>query len=104
MDKSTAGKGSMGDNLKNDSFEMTVSLADLATVGYVDQYLYYFDYDGAGGDKAGVEVAVIRTLLDGNQIMTVINPGSAPAVPVPAAVWLLGTGLVGLVGIRRRKN
>lgn len=25
-------------------------------------------------------------------------------VPVPAAIWLLGSGLLGLVGIRRRKN
>jgi hypothetical protein len=24
------------------------------------------------------------------------------AVPVPAAVWLLGSGLLGLIGIRRR--
>lgn len=29
---------------------------------------------------------------------------SASAVPVPAAVWLFGTGLVGLIGIARRKN
>jgi hypothetical protein len=27
-----------------------------------------------------------------------------PAVPVPAAVWLLGSGLLGLVGVARRKN
>jgi hypothetical protein len=26
------------------------------------------------------------------------------AVPVPAAVWLLGSGLLGLVGLRRRNN
>ena len=25
-------------------------------------------------------------------------------VPIPAAVWLLGSGLLGIVGIRRRKN
>ncbi|MCP4115245.1 MAG: VPLPA-CTERM sorting domain-containing protein [Desulfobacteraceae bacterium] len=32
----------------------------------------------------------------------VINQGSP--VPVPAAVWLLGSGLVGLVGLRRKNN
>jgi hypothetical protein len=29
---------------------------------------------------------------------------SAPAVPVPAAVWLLGSGLLGLAGVARRKQ
>jgi hypothetical protein len=32
-----------------------------------------------------------------------MEPGTSP-VPVPAAVWLLGSGLIGLVGIRRRSG
>jgi len=30
------------------------------------------------------------------------NTGFASAVPIPAAVWLLGFGVVGLVGAKRR--
>jgi len=47
------------------------------------------------------------TLLDGefNVISGVVDSfGSASAVPVPAAVWLFGSGLLGLVGIARRKQ
>jgi hypothetical protein len=68
------------------------SLADLATVGYVDTYLYYFANGNSAGD--GVQVAVIRTMADGS---TIINP-----VPLPAALWLMGTGLIGLFGLRKR--
>ncbi len=28
----------------------------------------------------------------------------ADPVPVPAAIWLLGSGLMGLIGLRRRQN
>ena len=31
-------------------------------------------------------------------------PTPVAAVPVPAAVWLFGSGLLGLVGIARRKK
>ena len=30
--------------------------------------------------------------------------GTAAVVPVPAAVWLFGSGLLGLVGVARRKK
>jgi hypothetical protein len=30
------------------------------------------------------------------------NPGNWNVVPIPGAVWLLGSGLVGLVGLRRK--
>jgi len=32
------------------------------------------------------------------------NPGSWSTVPVPAAAWLFGSGLLGLVGLARRKK
>jgi hypothetical protein len=31
-----------------------------------------------------------------------VDPIQTPTVPVPAAIWLLGSGLLGLVGIKRR--
>lgn len=69
-----------------------VSLAALATVGYVDQWLYY--YSSPNSAASGNAVAKLRTFADGHTEVS--------AVPVPAAIWLLGSGLIGLVGIRRR--
>jgi len=34
---------------------------------------------------------------------TLIFSGSVSAVPVPAAVWLFGSGLIGLIGVAKRK-
>ena len=33
-----------------------------------------------------------------------VQSGDVSAVPVPAAVWLFGSGLIGLIGLARRKN
>jgi hypothetical protein len=83
------------------------SLAALASGGVVEQYLYYFSHTGTSSAfpvTPGVNVAMIQTYLDAaGSAGTIINPAGA-AVPVPAAVWLLGTGVIGLVGIRRRKS
>ena len=43
--------------------------------------------------------SIARWRLEGTATMA-----SAPAVPVPAAVWLFGSGLLGLVGVARRKK
>ena len=32
------------------------------------------------------------------------NPGTWAVVPIPSALWLFGSGLLGLIGIARRKN
>jgi len=41
---------------------------------------------------------------EGADIDAVGAISSAPPVPIPGAVWLLGTGLAGLAGIRARRR
>ncbi len=72
-----------------------ISLAALAATGYVDQKLYYFGSPNAAGD--GQWIATLRTFLtsDGQTVNTagtmIATEIMAPsAVPIPAAVWLLG--------------
>jgi hypothetical protein len=37
-------------------------------------------------------------------VATLDTPFTSAPVPVPAAFWLLGSGIIGLVGLRRRSN
>jgi hypothetical protein len=70
------------------------NLAALATDGYVDQMLYF--YGDPNVTSSGVQVYTIRTYENGT---SEINPST---VPLPGAVYFLGSGLLGLIGIRRR--
>ena len=38
------------------------------------------------------------------EVQSVKLSGEYSAVPVPAAVWLLGSGMLGLIGVRRKKR
>ena len=40
---------------------------------------------------------------DNNFFALAVRPGDVSAVPVPAAVWLMGSALLGLAGFRRKK-
>ncbi|MCP3871891.1 MAG: PEP-CTERM sorting domain-containing protein [Desulfobacteraceae bacterium] len=54
----------------------------------------------------GTNWAVTETAKDRNGdsgIIEIISFGTLMPVPVPGAIWLLGSGLLGLLGIRRRK-
>jgi hypothetical protein len=61
-----------------------------------------FTWTGTGGQG----ILTFLALGDPDQLGGFIDNVSLTAapVPVPAAVWMLGTALVGLVGVRRRMN
>jgi hypothetical protein len=74
------------------------SLASLvgATSGFVTQNLY-FVANGNLANSKGVSAATINTNFDGST--TIVT-----ATPIPAAFYLMGSGLLGLVGLRRRNK
>lgn len=81
-----------------------VNLGALATGGYVDLYLYRFgggvqyNFDLVPGTTANYTAVLRLQDIDGNgTVETKLNP-----VPLPGAVWLFGSGLFGLFGLRRK--
>lgn len=83
-------------------FGTEVNLANLvAANGFTDQILYGFIGNAnATIAPTGVAGVTIRTLVDANgNGYTVINPS---AVPIPPSVLLFGSGLLGMIGIRRK--
>ena len=60
----------------------------------------------AVGDTAAVGVN-FATITAGSPAFPGFHPsfsGNLTKVPVPAAVWLMGSGLIGLVGVARRRR
>jgi hypothetical protein len=82
------------------SYEQITALDDQGSTG--DWWLITEEWQvAAAGDllylRINADAAGTSNMIDSVQVMT-------SAVPVPGAVWLLGGGLLGLVGLRRRSN
>ena len=92
-----------GDNADGSSLDATVFLSGLGSTSGL--------FQGNGPLSAAQEANLLAGDLYIN-IHTEANPGGeirgqilrAQVVPVPAAVWLFGSGLLGLIGIARRKR
>ncbi len=49
-------------------------------------------------------IAHLHLLSDGNVAASILDNLSFQPVPIPAAVWLFGSGLAGLIAVARRKS
>ena len=86
------------------------SIIDISALGTISEDLYIRLYEfgdiQADGDGATSSTGTFRITdhYDTGIYTDVQITGTVSPVPVPAAVWLLGSGLIGLVGFRRRNK
>lgn len=55
-----------------------------------------WDFDFSNGNQ-------LANFKVSNDFAWAVRPGDVSTVPIPAAVWLFGSGLLGLAGVARRK-
>jgi hypothetical protein len=96
-------------NLLNDGTSGKVNLAafDAAGIQTVDMYLYHITKLGTSAwsmvGANGENYAYVITTSEAGYT-TVKTAGSTSPVPVPAAAWLLISGLLGIIGARRKNS
>lgn len=73
------------------------NLAALASGGSADLYLYYYPTGSSNTAGTGAQLAKL-TISNGSTHVT------TAATPIPATFLLFGSGLLGLVGIRRKQT
>jgi hypothetical protein len=88
-----------------DNYEVFWNSSSLGETGFGVQKLFQFDTTAA---IHTLEIDWLNPISGGSWynigISATEGPGNVPAVPVPAAVWLFGTALLGLVGLGKRRK
>ena len=101
-------------NVAVDDYEVSVAdfskpctNGDLCDRAYTDKALALSNSVYAGEEDLIMAARWLRTVAAGTSFsytQTFEISELSPEVPVPAAVWLFGSGLLGLVGVARRKT
>jgi hypothetical protein len=103
------GSGFIGNSRSGDGMITGAGSSGIATEQPTDEFDFRrFDYEsgqgptgGAGGRVIDFSTGAISTTSN----LISVSESAAPiqaAVPIPAAVWLFGTSIVGLIGVRRK--
>jgi len=87
-----------GGQVDSQSFGPLASFIGLGTVNY--------DFFGTASATSTVSNGLFSGIVDYRYLVNadITYTYDVAAVPVPAAVWLFGSGLLGLVGVARRKK
>jgi hypothetical protein len=76
---------------------------DLSTISIVDQTTSVLNLAGSGAISGnGYDLTPTQWTLSANATGNSYSM-TVTAVPIPAAIWLFGSGLLGLIGIARKK-
>ena len=84
--------------------EVTLAQVIGSSTGSATQTLYYWakGITSVAAEKIGVAAATIVTNADGSA--TIISTTAAAPTPIPPAFLLMGSGLLGMVGLRRKNK
>jgi hypothetical protein len=101
---SSAKSGDVSSQFNPNSPEFDLYAASIATVSALgtQMNLYAMTPDNSKSTAGQLYTAGLITMTSDGTLEAV--GGTPPTVPLPAAVWLLGSGLLGLAGVGRRRS